>query len=164
VTVRVLGMSELNKQLKALGPRIEKNILRGGVRAVAREIANDAKANVPADTGNLRRNIVVRGFRGQRTRGKNRDTVRAGVVIREEGKRGKIVRGEGGALGIKVLRQNNAFYWRFVEYGTKRMPARPFLRPAYDRMQSRISQVMGGYIRARIDKEIAKGAKVRRAA
>lgn len=162
--VEVLGVAQLNKQLKALGPRIEKNILRGAVRAVAREIANDAKANVPQDTGNLRRNIVVRAFRGQRTRGRNRETVRAGVVVREEGKRGKIVRGEGGKLGIELKKQNNAFYWRFVEYGTKHMGARPFLRPAYDRMKGRVSQVMGAYIRRRIDKEIEKARAMGRAA
>lgn len=28
--------------------------------------------------------------------------------------------------------QKKAFYGRFVEFGTRKMPARPFIRPAYD--------------------------------
>lgn len=33
-------------------------------------------------------------------------------------------------------RNRGAFYWRFLEYGTSRMPAQPFLRPSLDRLPS----------------------------
>ena len=38
--------------------------------------------------------------------------------------------------GAKVIRDEvnsqDAWYWRFVEFGTVKMSARPFLRPAFD--------------------------------
>lgn len=42
----------------------------------------------------------------------------------------------------------SAYYWRFIEYGTKKMPATPFIRPAYhnheaeavDRFKSRLAK------------------------
>lgn len=36
------------------------------------------------------------------------------------------------SLTAVVTVAREAFYWRFVEYGTKRFSARPFLRPAAD--------------------------------
>lgn len=33
--------------------------------------------------------------------------------------------------------KDKAFYGRFVEFGTKRMPAHPFLRPSYDAVNQR---------------------------
>jgi HK97 gp10 family phage protein len=35
-----------------------------------------------------------------------------------------------GLSGGAGLHSNAAFYWRFIEYGTVKMPARPFFRPA----------------------------------
>lgn len=34
------------------------------------------------------------------------------------------------SLSAVVRIAGDAFYWKFIEYGTVRMPARPFLRPA----------------------------------
>jgi HK97 gp10 family phage protein len=38
----------------------------------------------------------------------------------------------GGEAYVGVSWQGNAFYGRFLEFGTAKMAARPFLRPAFD--------------------------------
>jgi HK97 gp10 family phage protein len=45
-------------------------------------------------------------------------TVRHGKQYRNQGKKGNL--------------SQDAWYWRFVEFGTTRMAAQPFLRPAFD--------------------------------
>ena len=45
-------------------------------------------------------------------------TVRHGKKYRKQGKKGNL--------------SQDAWYWRFVEFGTVKMSARPFLRPAFD--------------------------------
>ena len=128
--VRIHGLKELKREMAQLEPRLQKNILRGAVTKVAAEIRDDARSRVPKNTGNLRKNIVSKRMRG------SRHHIKAAVIVREEGKRGE---------------KRNAFYWRFLEYGTVFINARPFLRPAYDAMKGKIDRVMVTFIRGRFD-------------
>ncbi|MBP8101801.1 MAG: hypothetical protein KDG56_14715 [Ottowia sp.] len=45
-------------------------------------------------------------------------TVRQGKQYRNQGKKGNL--------------SQDAWYWRFVEFGTVKMSAKPFLRPAFE--------------------------------
>ena len=76
VDVPVQGLAELDALLKTLPSRVEANILRGAVRAGQKVVADKAKAEVPEDTGDLKRSIRVKtDFRAAR-----RGYVRADVV------------------------------------------------------------------------------------
>jgi len=73
--------------------------------------AEQARGNAPRRTGNLADNIDYEVV-------PVRDNIEGRVGIK------------GGAMSAS---QGKAFYGRFIELGTKRQPARPFLRPAvYD--------------------------------
>jgi HK97 gp10 family phage protein len=147
MSIRVTGLVELKRRFSRLEPKLQKNVLRGAVRAVAAEVRDDARSRTPVDSGNLRKNIISKSTRSRRHQ------VSAGVVIREEGKRVRL-REKGGALSI-VVSQRNAFYWRFLEYGTVFMKKKqPFIRPAYDSMRGRAVQVMTAYMRGRIDRAL----------
>ncbi|MEX3621865.1 HK97-gp10 family putative phage morphogenesis protein [Viridibacillus arvi] len=53
-----------------------------------------------------------------------------------------------GAIEVGLSNQNNdAFYLYYHEFGTSRMPARPFMRPTFEREKTNI------------EKEMAKGAR-----
>lgn len=139
-TIKLHGMRELKKELRKLEPRMAKNILRGSVRAIAAEIRDEARANAPVETGNLKRNIISKGRRGRR------GSIRASVIAREEGKRGD---------------KKNAFYWRFVEFGHfdrggNQIPGRPFITEAYESMRGRIVQTMRRYAQKRIRSLVKK--------
>lgn len=46
----------------------------------------------------------------------------------------------------------SAFYARFVELGTRKRAARPFLRPAFDELKDRIAQAIVDSMRPKVDK------------
>jgi len=51
--------------------------------------------------------------------------------------------------------KSHAFYGRFVEFGTSKMAAKPFLRPAYDAVRARALQAA----KARMESELRKALK-----
>lgn len=57
--------------------------------------------------------------------------------------------GEGNARYRISWNHRDAFYARFVEFGTSKMPARPFLRPAYDAVREAALQAAKQTMRER---------------
>lgn len=82
-------------------------------------IAEHARNKVPVDTGRLRDSIRVRRLKGDP---KQNIRVYAGNRKRRE--------------------QGGAFYAHMVEYGTVKMPAKPFLRPALNEVKGRIKGIV----------------------
>ena len=114
------GMSELNAMLDDIAPREARNLNRAVIHGIAATIAKDAKANAPkGDSGNLKKAI-----KAKRRRPKNPDKPFSDVMV-EHGKGAK----------------NDGFYWRFLEYGTQRIAARPFIQPAIDAANQNILQI-----------------------
>ena len=138
VKIELHGLEQVKREMAKLEPRIQKNVLRGGVRKVAADIRNQARSNVDSATGKLKRNIVSAGRRGRRGQ------MRASVIIRDEGGRDD---------------KRNSFYWRFVEFGHfdragKWISGTHFLTRAYEWMRDRVDQTMTNYMRPRIDKAL----------
>jgi HK97 gp10 family phage protein len=150
--LHVSGLSELDKLLKELPAKVERNILRGAMRAGAKVFEGRAKQLVPVRSGQLRDSIKVST---RSKRGRVSATVRAG------GKK--------------------AFYAHMVEFGTARhfikprkrkslffaglarevvdhpgSAPRPFMRPALDGGQAEAVNAAADYIRKRLAKEAAK--------
>ena len=57
MTLRLKGGPELLQLLDQLPKNLERNVIRGGLRAGAKVIQQQAKANVPVKTGQLKRAI-----------------------------------------------------------------------------------------------------------
>lgn len=150
--LHVSGLSELDKLLKELPAKVERNILRGAMRAGAKVFEGRAKELVPVKSGQLRDSIKVST---RSKRGRVSATVRAG------GKK--------------------AFYAHMVEFGTARhfikprkrkslffaglarevvdhpgASPKPFMRPALDGGQAEAVNAAADYIRKRLAKEAAK--------
>lgn len=149
----VKGMRELSEALRQLPQRIARNALRQSVAAGASVIRSDAKARAPMATappgpgqplpGTLKRSILIRHL-SERS-GLTSQTyvvgVRHGKRYRKQGKKGN--------------RSQDAYYWRWVEFGTVKMSARPFLRPAFEANKEKAVQVIGEYLARRIPEEVA---------
>ena len=60
-----------------------------------------------------------------------------------------IVKGEviNGKIQIGPSQQGPAFRAHFVEFGTSKMPAQPFMRPAFEQSKSTIENIMASEIR-----------------
>lgn len=103
---QIKGMRELATQLQSLPAKIEMSVMRSALREGAKVIADEAKARAPVLTGRLRDSIRVS------SRSK-RGSVRYRVIAGGETKK-RITKT---ASGVKV-QYDNAYYARFVEFGT----------------------------------------------
>lgn len=108
-TIRIDGLRELRAKLLTLPAKIRDRELRGATGAAAAVIKDAAIANAPLRTGRLILNIIA-----ARRHPEKHDEEWA-ITVRHKG---------------KGWRQ--AFYWKFLEFGTEKMAARPFLRPAFE--------------------------------
>lgn len=85
----------------------------------------------------LEENIYTFGFR--RRSGRSEES----IAISPEVKNGEII--------VGLSNQNNdAFYLYFHEFGTSKMPARPWLQPTFEREMERIINVMKQEIQRRM--------------
>lgn len=108
------GIAELNAKLRALaGDKITKKYLRAALRKVAKPMARLAKQLAPVDSGALEESIRVKAIRRTRT-----------------------------GIGVRVTTSasdneysGETFYAPMQEFGTAKMAASPYLRPAFDQLR-----------------------------
>jgi HK97 gp10 family phage protein len=155
----VKGLRELSDALRQLPDRIARNALRQSVAAGAAVIRKDAQSRAPVASsplpsggpppGTLKRSVVTRYARELSNQVSQTYTVgvRHGKKYRKQGKKGTL--------------SQDAYYWRWVEFGTVKMRAQPFLRPAFEANKQLAVQVIAQYLAKRIPEEAATlpGAK-----
>ena len=101
ITLKVEGLAELEARLVALGGSGARRALRRGLRAMGNVVRDAARDKSPVSTGTLRKSIV---------------TMDAGMTP--------------GGWSFSVQLRSGGFYGRFLEFGTSKMAAHPFMRPA----------------------------------
>ena len=149
----VEGLRDLLANMKELPQRISRNVLRGSASAMASEVRVEARNKAPVSTGpvakghpppgTLKRAIYQKQIRelSDAQRQVFFVGVRQGKRYRKQGKRGD--------------KSQDAYYWRWVEFGTSKMAARPFLRPAFEVKKEAAVESMKQYMADRIAKEVA---------
>lgn len=142
-TINITGLADLEKRLAEFPDKLAKNVLRGAVRAGAVVIQKEARQRAPKDTGEMARDILVKSPRQT-----DRGLITYHVYVRT-GKKSRLA-------GKKRNINRDSFYWRFVEFGTVKMAAQPFMRPAFDIKKESAANAIRDYLSARIDKEAAK--------
>jgi HK97 gp10 family phage protein len=151
----VRGIPELRAELMAIPAKLRKRALRNALAAGARLVQATARLRAPVlklstysgasafrrgvrKPGTLRKAISVRtskisSRRGdvgvfvnvRPAKGDTFKTVRSSFLGIKTKTRVRVKRGKRGAQS-----PNDPYYWRFLEFGTKKMTARPFLGPA----------------------------------
>lgn len=141
ITIQVEGLKELNAALQALPEELRAGPLRRAVSAAAQVVQEQAWVNAPIDEGTLRRAIY-------RARDKeNSSAVQETYIV-------------GVRYGRRYRRRRmDAWYWRFLEFGTSRMPADPFLRPAFDATHDRQIEALRARLARAIELAAAKLAR-----
>ena len=136
--VRIEGLDELKRKLAEVPKAMRKRVLRNALAAGAREVRDVAKRNAPVMTlgtslkapyrkpGTVKQAIRVRTSKADRRAGD------VGVFVNVRPAKGARFRG---GKQVKATQRgakspNDPYYWRWVEFGTKRSKAVPFLRPA----------------------------------
>lgn len=151
------GIAEIQKVLEDLAPKHARNIMKNTVYGVAAELRNEVRSAAPVDDGELKRSVSVKNLRSPP------DKPASIVYFKPQG-----------------------FHWRFVEHGTapgksgnrvasstggrsSRLqyrthpgtPARPFVTPAVNRMNSKLPQVINEKFIKALEKAATRELKKR---
>lgn len=157
-TVKLEGIDELKRALADASKQIRTKAVRGALRKAGQVISKAAKQAAPVLSAP--------------TRTRNPGTVKKAIAVRNS-KFARQAGDEGVFIGVRPLRgsrqkklgkagaknPNDPFYWRFLEFGTKKMKARPFLRPASDSQGETAIKTFMDSVIPQIDKLNAKAGK-----
>jgi HK97 gp10 family phage protein len=135
--VKIEGLEGLQDILGDLGPRAARNLNRSTIHAVAGIVRKEARKKAPKDEGTLKKAI-----KAKRRKPRHPDYPYSDVMV-EHGRNAK----------------NDAWYWRFVEYGTQDLPARPFIQPAIDGIRYDIPAIYRKEFANKLAKMLAKKRK-----
>jgi HK97 gp10 family phage protein len=150
MTTKVSGMPDVRRALNGLTPKLRNKILLPVLRSAARTtVLATAKQQVPVMSlaaslkapnripGLLKKSLAVRPSKIARKKGN------VGVFVNVRPAKGAKYKTQTSRslIGVKTTRRvlktasrrgtaADPFYWRFVEFGTSKMRARPFLGPA----------------------------------
>lgn len=135
ISAKVNGIPELRAALAGLVPKLRRQALRNALAAGARIVRDDARRRAPVLQPTLkapyRKPGTVRGAVSVRTSKAARRAGDVGVFVNVRPAK----RGQRGAKN-----PNDPFYWRWLEFGTKKMPAMPFLQPATARLRDALEK------------------------
>ena len=124
----VTGTDEIGNLLEQIAPRHARNIMRATIHGIATEVRKDISQNAPV--GEKKR--LRRGVKARRRKSPPDKPVSV------------------------VYFQKDAYYWRFLEYGTVKMPAQPFVTPAKERHNATKDQVMKEKFGKAFEKALAR--------
>lgn len=134
--VKVEGIEDLKDMFTKVAPKEARNLMRQTVQKIASNIAKDARSKVKVKTGNLKSSIKA-------SRKKSHPDRPISVVKAAAGKKAKV----------------DAYYWKFVEYGTKHSAPQPFIGPAKKKAEANIKTMLTNEFGKKLEKHLAKKAK-----
>lgn len=115
------GFDELKRSLEAVGEEIATKAGQAAIRQSAKTLANNVKARAPYEENEEERSGA------SVTYGHLRDNIRI--------RKGKPRKAHSVSAIVTI---GNAFWGRFLEFGTIKMMARPFFRPALEASKEQI--------------------------
>ena len=153
----IKGLDEIQRKLKSLPDKIGRNAMKRSLRKGANVIRDAARGNAkrlddPDTSESIAKNIAVQSGNRRRERQDGGPVMRVGVMggARDMGKYGEFKGAGKGNPG------GDTFYWRFLEFGTSKMAARPFMRPAMATAGGAALDATVAAMQSETDKELAK--------
>ncbi|GGZ83274.1 hypothetical protein GCM10007161_13450 [Ignatzschineria indica] len=140
------GVDELIKRLKKTQLEVVEEVAPKALREAAKVVATEAKRRAeliddPKSPENISKNITVQ-------KSSKRNTPQDAVKYRVG------VRGGGEPNDDKNPSGGDTWYWRLIEFGTVKMEAKPFMRPAMAAKQQEAAAVFISSFKEELDKVI----------
>jgi HK97 gp10 family phage protein len=160
-TVQITGLKELMASLEALPKEIaggNKSPLLVTLRRMASKVAKDAQARVPVDTGTLKDNIIASRVPKKR-RANGEEAVEVTVRYKAKGYKDTARNRKLGRVGGTYQNYGPLFYAKFLEFGTSKMRARPFLTAAFEANKGSMPDQFASELRRAIDEAVIRLAK-----
>lgn len=154
VDLNISGLDEFTKKIAELKD-VKK--VRSRARTAARKAMKIAQLSAqmgaayiddPKTREDIQKNIVIRN-------GKTRDFGK--VIMRVGIMGGAAVNGKTDRAKLAALPGGETVYWRYIEFGTSKIPATPFMRPALQQNLQKITDEFANTFMKSIEKAIAKG-------
>ncbi len=152
-TIKIDGLRELKRALRQLPKNLQVKELQKSLRPAANTVRDVAKALAPVGPSLTRRSTLKSGdlFEEDHRGG----TLREAIVVRTEKK--KFQRNQAqlriGVLHGRSKKGADAWYWRFVEFGTSQQKAQPFLVPAFESTKYALSGMIKDSLRKGIERQ-----------
>lgn len=119
--IELSGVDEILNKLQKIGANVSK-LENQALRNAAEPVLEDAKANAPVRTGKLKEGLKISSIK-----------IKEGM---------KYV-----LVGVDKSDNSKIFYSKFIEFGTTKMSARPFLGPAYEKNRREIIEEIKNTLR-----------------
>lgn len=148
MTVKIEGLDDVLRRLNLLDKRLRGRASRNAASAGARVIRDEAKARAPVDTGLLKKNIVIKKLRG---RNKLEYMYGVGYLSKQAQYSNTAANRRKGRVGESYW-ESGQFYAIFPEFGTSKMPAKPYLRPAFEAKKMEAVRVVEARLKEELDK------------
>ncbi len=148
-TVRITGAREMEAVLRRLPGEIAQKALTAALRQAAEPVLDEARARAPVGKESKGRVRFRRSRKGKVTvsnYGKLRPSLRIATVPASRTPHSATV----------VVTVGKAFWGLFVEFGTRFMAARPFLRPAFEARKMEALNRLGQSLGEQIEKAARK--------
>lgn len=139
--ITVKGDKALARKLKRLPARIVAKAIKKGIRAAAKPMVKTAKQLATRETGTLQKSIGI-GLKTFR---------RTGAVQIRLGPRKSIT-----GVGPDGRIRKPFKYAHLVEFGNDKLPARPFMRPAWEQHNKRLVKSLPAAILTAVEREAKK--------
>jgi HK97 gp10 family phage protein len=144
-SLNLIGFEEVRATFDVLPEKLKKKALRPALRSGAKVIQKDAKARAP---------------KGKYSTGRNKKYIKIKSLKRSRKSFGvKVQTGTRQELGIP--RDAKGYYPFSLEYGTKKTPARPYMRPALSTNRKKATMEVGRKLKTKIDDIVRKQPKVK---
>lgn len=161
VEVRMTGIDELVKTLEGLQYDIKKKGGRFALRKAAQVIRDQARQNAQTVDDSATPEMIAKNITERWNGRLNKRTgdlgFRVGVLggARNYSAYGEIPTGK----SAKANPGGDTFYWRFVEFGTSKTAARPFMRPAMEQSIQGATDAFIRHYQAALDRALRKTVK-----
>lgn len=151
-SVVVENLTQIENMFDQLGQKVSNKITRKALRAGSKSMLNTTRNMAPVDTGLMKRSLTVLALKRKAGRIGFRIGFKNVAQIVERSTFGR-------GMGPQKSRFTNQskrrhFYPAVIEYGAKNRPAKPFMRPAFERNKDGAMKIINEELRLGIDEAV----------
>lgn len=144
VEIQVQGLKELQDRLLQLPKKVGDQALASCLGSAALVIQKEARSHVVR---------AAKDYALYPGKGKGGEIVSPGW-LRSQIVKKRVKQSKSSAETIITFKdKKHAFFWRFIEFGTSKMQAHPFMRPAFEAAKEKAVQRFEERMKERLDKE-----------
>lgn len=154
MAITLKGLKAVQAQLKSIEAEARPKLMRSAMRAAFKPVLEDAMARVPVDSGELRAGIKLSSAKVKSDGLAVGLTVSSNTTALKQARTAAAAFGEAQSKSLPPARR-----WHFVELGTARKGARPFLRPALEANQQGVIDDLAKQLDKKIRRAIKKRGK-----